>query len=360
MKKIIITLLFFAHFFLTLQAQTGKAETLIKEGVELHDAGEHKKAIEKYKEALKADPQSMRAKYEMALTYLELKDFRNASQLSTDVINSNENNGLSIGAYAVKSEALAEMNQIDNAIVILHEGLKKKGDVYLLHFNLALNYYKKGDLDKTLLHVRKAIDIDKTHSGAFLLNAYVSNDKGLWVQSLLSFQMFLLLEPDSRRSKNAFEEMLQIMRIKPISKEPVERSFIQQQLMRNQPEIVVRDTEVPPLTVEDGLDRGIVYKAITAAMDSLSKTPEQEDLYITFKIVNQEIMKVLSRENDSSKESILWTFYVPFFSELAASEYYEEYTRYISVSYFPESLEWWKNNPKEAEKFINWFEKGDQ
>lgn len=358
MRKSIILLLFFAQALFVLQAQSSKAEILIKEGVELHDAEEYKKAIEKYEEALKVDRNSVHAKYEMALSYLELKNYKQASQLSTEVINSNDK-ALSIGAYAVKSEALAGMNQIENAIIILHEGLKKMGDVYLLHFNLALNYYKKRDLNNTLLYIKKAITLDKTHSGAFLLSAYAFNDTGWWVQSLLSFQMFLLLEPDSQRSKNAFEEMLQIMRIKPVTEEPVQRSFIQQQLMSNQPETVVRSTEIPPLTVENGLDRKLVYNAITSTMDSLNRTSAQEDLYNTFKIVNKAIIQVLSSENKSTQEGIFWTFYVPFFSELVASDYYEEYSRYISVSYFPESLEWWKNNPKEAEKFINWFEKGE-
>src|SRR5690554_6503084 len=101
------------------------------------------------------------------------------------------------------------MDMVDEAIELLYEGLKKNGPKSILHFNLALNFYKKGDIDKTLEHVNTAIDLDKSYSGAFFLYAYTLKDKGLWVQSILSFQMFLLLEPDSKRSKNAFTEMLQ-------------------------------------------------------------------------------------------------------------------------------------------------------
>lgn len=358
MKKYIILLFFFNIVFFSIKAQKNNVESLIKEGVQLHEAGKCNDAIKKYKEALKIEPNSLQVKYEMALTYLDLKDYRNASKLSTEIINSNDK-ALSVGAYAVKSEALSEMNQVDNAITLLKEGLKKVGDNYLLHFNLAVNYYKNRDIENTLKHIKTAINLDKKHSGAFLLNAYALNDSGLWVQSLLSFQMFLLLEPDSRRSKNAFEEMIQTMRIKPTSEKPVERSFIQQQLMRNQPTNTPKRTDIPPLSTEDGLNRNLVYHAITTTVDSLDKTPEKEDLYTTFKIVNKSIIEVLKKENNGTKEGVFWTFYVPFFSEFIASEYYDTYTRYISVSYFPESLTWWNNNPKEAQKFINWFEKGD-
>lgn len=358
MKVTLFILLFFLSLF-SLQAQKSKAETLIQEGIELHDAEEYQKAIEKFKEAVKADPHSIKAKYEMSLSYLDLKDYEHAAQLSTEVINSNDKN-LSIGAYAVKSEALAQMNKIDDAILLLHEGLKKHGDTYLLHFNLALNYYTIGDVKNALKHVTVAINCDKSHSGAFLLNAYALNDSGLWVQSILSFQMFLLLEPDSIRSKNAFEEMLQTMRIKPLEEKPVERSFIQLQLMQNQSETQTKRDIFSLHTTEEGLNQSIVYHAITTTLDSLKQTETNEDLFNTFKVVNKVIIEVLNKENNDTRGgNVLWTFYIPFFTEFAKSECYTQYTRYISVSYFPESLEWWNNNKEEAQKFINWFEKGE-
>ncbi|HBG41607.1 MAG TPA: hypothetical protein DDW85_09365 [Porphyromonadaceae bacterium] len=358
MKTIVLSLFFSIFVFSLLNAQNNNVQEIIQQGVELHDAAEYKKAIEKYQEALKIDPKSNQAVYEMSLSYLQLKDYKKASEYSTKVINSN-NKELSVGAYAVKSEALAEMDMIDEAIQLLKDGLQRNGDEYLLHFNLALNYYKKRDLDNALTHVKRAIDLDKTHSGAYLLYAYTLNSKKYWVQSIFSFQMFLLLEPDSQRSKNAFEEMLQTMRVKPASEKPVERSFIQQQLMRNQGENNQNASEIPPLSIVDGLNRNFVYSAITHTLDSLTQISENENLYICFKEVNEAILKVLEKENNSSKEGIFWNFYVPFFSYIANSEYYDIYCRYISSSYFPESLAWWKNNPNKARNFIRWFEKGD-
>jgi len=121
--------------------------------------------------ALKLQPNCIQATYEIALSYLAMKDFENALKFSTEVINANDKQ-LSPGAYAVKSEALVEMGKVNEALALLYEGLSKFGDEYLLHFNMAVNYYKKGDIDKTLEHVKKAIDLDKSHSDAFLLYAY--------------------------------------------------------------------------------------------------------------------------------------------------------------------------------------------
>lgn len=349
--------LFLTIFLFPGYGQESDVMNLIQEGVTLHDQGEYKEAIEKYNKALEIQPASVQATYELALSYLAMRDFPNASKYSTIVINMHDEQ-LSPGAYAVKSEALAEIGKVDEAIELLQDGLQKNGDEYLLHFNMALNYYKKGDMDKTLEHVKKAIDLDKSHSGAFLLYASALNSKGLWVQSILSMQMFLLLEPDSKRSKNAFEELMTVMCIKK-NEEPEERSFIQQQIMRNSPGTILPTKEIPPLSIEGGLNRNFVYHAITTSLDSLSATPEEEDEFTRFKVVNRAIMKVLQKESMSNHEGILWTFYVPFFSHIEQSNFYDTFCRYISVSYFPESLEWWQLNLEAAENFVTWFEKGD-
>ncbi len=360
MKKIILFLFLTCFSSSLILAQKKKdAKTLIHEGIELHDQKEYKKAIKKYEEALKQDSTSIQAIYEMALSYLKLNDYKHASKYSKQVIQSNDPQ-LSVGGYAIHSEALAEMGKVDEAIAILTDGVRKIGNNYLLEFNLALNYYKKNDLDKSLSHVKKAIDINKNNSGAFLLQAYILNDKKLWVQSILSFQMFLLLEPDSKRSKSAFEEMMQTMRIKQVSQKPVERSFIQQQLLGSKIENVSPPKQIPPLSTEEGLNRNFVYHAITSTLDSIKTQHPDADLFHTFKEVNKAIIEVLDKENDCSKTGAFWTFYIPFFSRIIQSKYYDTYARYISVSYFPESLEWWNEHLEEAKKFILWFEKGEE
>ncbi len=373
MKKYLIVL-FITLGFLKLSAQqaeeTLRVQELIKKGVEHHDAREYKNAIEAYNEALKIDSKSMSATYEMALSYLAMRDYKNASVYSTKVINSKDKD-LLIGAYGVKSESLAETGKVNEAITLLEKALRELGNNYYLHFNLALNYYKKGDLDMTITHVDNALNLNKSQSGAYLLAAYALNDKEIWVQSILSFQIFLLMEPDSHRSKNAFEEMLQVMHVKKTTEEPVERSFIQKQLERHSNKDASTKTikETPPLDVYQDVNRKLVYNAIENTLDSLNTNIEQDSidndstrtlLYNSFKEVTRNIFTVLSEENDGTKKGSIWSFHVPVITKILNSPYFDTYCRYISVAYFPESLEWWENNQESAAKFVRWFEKGDE
>ena len=373
MKKYFLVL-FIALGFLKLSAQQvdsiQNVQELIKRGIELHDARDYKEAVETYNEALSIDPTSMSATYELALSYLALRDYKNASKYSSKVIDS-KNKELLIGAYGVKSESLAETEKVDEAIALLEKALREVGNNYYLHFNLALNYYKEGNLDKTILHVDNALSLNKSQSGAYLLSAYALNDKKIWVQSILSFQIFLLMEPDSHRSKNAFEEMLQVMHVKKETEKPVERSFIQKQLERhsNKDTTSTITKELPPLDTYQDVNRELVYNAIESTMDSLKTTIEQDSiiedstntvLYNSFKEVTRNIFTVLSKENDGTKSGPIWSFHVPVVSKILNSPYFDIYCRYISVAYFPESLEWWENNEESAAKFVRWFEKGDE
>ena len=373
MKKQFITLLL-AILFVQVSAQvadsTLNVQDLIIKGVELYDAKEYRQAIETYKEALEIDPNSMIATYELALSYLAIKDYDNASKFSTEVINSKEEKLLT-GAYGVKGEALAETGKVDEAIVLLESALREIGSDYYLHFNLALNYFNKSDWDKTLLHAENALNLDKFQSGPYLLSAYALSNKKIWVQSILAFQFFLLNEPGTYRSKIAFEEMLQVMHIKQTTEEPAERSFIQKQLERhaNNKEVTENTKTPPPLDTFQGINRKLVYTAIENTLDSLKVSTEIDSIagdstknvdYKSFKEVTRTIFSVLSEENDGTNNGLIWNYQIPVISMILESPYFETYCRYISAAYFPESLKWWEENQELAEKFARWLEKGDE
>ena len=345
MKKIYLLLTFLITLCLTAKAENPEIERLMQEGIELHSMGEFERAIEKYNEILRIDSTNISAIYEIALSYLALGNYGNAIRYTAKVIHSRDPS-LSIGAYAIQSEALAALDRTEEAIALLESVLAIRGSEYLLHFNLALNHYKLNDLENTLIHVQTAIDLDKTHAEAFLLYAYVLNDKELWVRSIFAFQMFLLLKPDDHRSRTAFEELLHIMRITTLGEDEAD----------------VLPNVIPPLNTVDGINRYLIYNTITASLDSLRANSEEDDLFTAFKTVNRNIILLLNEKNDGSVErmSKFWTFYVPFFTRIVESEHYETFARYISVSYFPESFEWWQENPEYAENFVIWFEEGDE
>lgn len=312
------------------QAPTqASSEKLIRQGVSLHDKGRYSEALDLYKEALKINPNSMSAVYEMSLSYLELKDYTNAIDYSTKVITAGFQ-PLLVDAYIVKSSALAEMNKIDQSIQLLNDALIRCGDEYLLYFNLGLCHFNKKDNNQAILNLRKAIEIDATRSSAFLLYAYALNDTGRWLQSFYSFHFFLLLEPNTPRSKEAFGEMFDMLM-----------------------------TDIPAnderLSSENGVDRRVLYEHI------VNNKPKSEDplvQYLYFQEASKQIFFLVSQMQNDTQSGLMWDFFVPTYEEILGSGHFDTYCRYVSVAYFPESLKWWDDHKDEVDNFIEWFEHG--
>ena len=314
---------------LELQAQTS-SEKLIKEGVSMHDKGNYEGAIKLYKEALKVNPTSMSAVYEMSLSYLRMKEYDEALKYSSQVIE-HDFQPLLMDAYVVKSTALAETKKMDEAVTLLEEAITRCGETYLLCFNMGLCYYNKKEIDRAINYLQRAIEIDATHSSAFLLYAYALNDADKWLQSFYSFHFFLLLEPNTARAKDAFSEMYDL-----ISVELPDGS--------------------PRLEAVNGINRHELYKALQRLIPQSDSLREKSEF---FEKASQLIFFNLSNLQTEGRADLLWSFFVPVYSELLKSGHFDTYSKYVGVSYFPESLEWWESNKDKVDDFIDWFENGD-
>lgn len=327
MKRILIILFILLLSFAVYGQKT--SEKLIREGVSLHDKERYQEAIACYKEALEMNPSSMSATYEMSLSYLYLKEYDNAIKYSTKVIDA-DFQPLMVDAYIVKSTALAETNKIDQSIQLLNEALVRCGDEYLLYFNLGLSYFNKKENQLALSHLRKAIEIDATRSSAFLLYAYALSDAGRWIQSFYAFHFFLLLEPNTPRSKDAFDEMYNLITVK-----------------------LPADSDA--LAFEDGINRKMIYKSLQGIQPS---SGEDTARYAFFRDASKTIFFTLGQMQNDTQSGLLWNFFVPTYDEILGSGHFDTYCRYVSVSFFPESLLWWDNNKDKVDDFIGWFENG--
>jgi tetratricopeptide (TPR) repeat protein len=327
MKYTLIILLILSGSFISISAQTS-AEKLIRQGVSLHDKGQYKEAIEFYEKALTENPSSMSAVYEMSLSYLQLKDYSKALNLSSRVITAGFQ-PLLMDAYIVKGTALANMDKMDDAIKTLNEAVVRCGNEYLLHFNLGLCYFNNKNNPMAISHLRKAIEIDATHSSAFLLYGYALNDMGRWLQSFYAFHFFLLLEPNTERSKDAFSEMMDILNAK-------------------------LETGSENLLMEEGVDRQAIYNEI----QKIKAKYGDKDQYNFFVEASKLMFFSLAQLQNDTQSGLLWYFFVPTYEEILGSGHFDTYCRYVSVSYFPESLSWWDKNKTQVDNFIEWFEHG--
>ena len=339
MKKFLLTLSLSLVISISfgMPAKQSKIDSLVRVGVQYHDKGEYKKAIENYEKALKIDPKSTLVNYELALTYMHLEDYKNSIKYSDIVIEQKKDHVLS--AYMTKGSALDNLGKTDESIKLFKKGIEEFGDHYLLYYNLGINYAKMRDLENAELAFVNAIKSNPSHASSHYGLALIEKDKNLRVQSLLSLYYFLLLEPSSKRAEAAY-------------------SLLKKQLGGNVQKDKKDTTKINIfLSSENANSEFAAVEMMIALFETYSmkkgkdKTPEE--LFITN---TKSIFTVLGEMSEKeSKEGIWWEFYIPFFYKLAKSEYIDVYCYYISGSANKNAIKWLNANEEKIEKFEKWL-----
>lgn len=332
MKKLISIFTFLAVFQFVFSQST--VETLVRTGVDYHDEGNFRKALDMYKQALAIEPKSSLVHYEMALTYLSLKDYSNAIKHSDAVIKINK---LYVkDAYIAKGSALDYSGKTKESVKLFEKAIKRFGDDHLLYYNLGYNYYKLKDLDKAEKALANAIRTEDAHTSSHLLLGFVMHDQKKRPQSLLCLHYFLFLEPNSKRSEVALDLLNTQFKGNVRQDSPNEIN-----IFINAGE---KDTDF------GAADLMISMMEATRHMDE-NKDKTEEELFIENTTSFFKMMGELKTDNN---KGIWWELYVPVFYSLANSGHMEAYCNWIT-QLDPISGMWLDDNEEKMLRFIEWL-----
>ncbi|MEM7381554.1 MAG: tetratricopeptide repeat protein [Bacteroidota bacterium] len=310
--------------------------SFVEKGIEYHDRGEYDKAIEAYQKALEIAPKSALVNYEIALSHFAMGDYEKVIAYSDVVLDQNGDHMLQ--AYLTKGSALDVLGRTKESIKLFEKAIKKTEGHYLLHYNLAVNYYKLDELDLAEETVIKAIEQNRNHPSSHLMLANIHHLKGNAIQTLLAAHYFLFLEPDTQRSSEAY-----------------------QMLMQNFGGNVSRDKEKPNtinISLSPNKDNQFGAAELMVSMLEASKNLEEnkdkteDQMFIENTDSFFTILGELKRKKD---KEIWWTFYTTFFYELAKSDHMESYCHYISQGSKQDSKKWLIENGHKLMEFDGWL-----
>ncbi len=312
-------------------------DSLVEVGIQYHDNGEFVQAIETYKTALEIEPNSPLVNYEIALTYMYSGDYQNAIKHSDKVIKRNDKYLLQ--AYLVKGSCLDYLGKTKESIKLFKKGIKKFGDDHLLYYNLGYNYYNIKEFDKAEKAFIKAINTKANHASSHLFLGYLMYEKNQRVQSLLSLHFFLLLEPNSERSQNAYNLL---------------QSQLSGGVERNQEEPGKIDIFLSPDQLKSEFGTIDMMITILEASKSLEENEGKSDDQMFIENTTS-FFKILGEHKTKENTGFWWDFYVPFFYLIAESEHIDTYCYYISQSTKETAADWLKENEKRVTDFAKWL-----
>ncbi len=330
--------LLFIPFYLLCQTDEEKINKIVQDGIFLHDKHEYLKAIKKYKEAFHIDAKSALAHYELALTYTEMKDYNNAGYHANKVIK--QKGDYLIQAYMVKGTILDEKGNTKKSIKLFKKAQEKTDGHYLLNYNLGINYFKLGNLEKASAQFVEAIQRNKVHASSHLYLALAQKRKQDIVPSLLPTFYFLLLEPESERATNAHR-------------------LLDDNLHGNVSLDAVDDAQIN-ITVDD--DKNNKYASIELLIglsSAANQTEENKSLSKSDLFINNTRLIMSSLAGLRLPEDDIWTtLYIPFFDRLERSDHFETYCYYILQTKNAKADEWVEGHQTEIEAFFVWLNEG--
>lgn len=309
-------------------AQTTDAKTLVSQGTELHDQGKYEEALAKYTAAMKADPKYATAYYEYAYTLFTTGKGKEALDYLEKLIKLDPK---SAGGYDMLGSIYDDMGDQDKAITYYQKGVEADPNYQRLHFNLSITYYRKKLYAESAQEALTAIKLDPKHASShrmYGMAAYALNKRG---PALLAFCNFLLLEPQTKRSPEIFNN------VKKIVNYGVKRTDAKSITLSVSPDDI--GNMMMPMSVVTATDK----KGPLSGVDSL-----QYQLTSLFKIAS-------TIAGGDKADPFVAKYYADYFKALAETENMPAFTRFISVSAYPtENLQWFKEHDKELTAFDVW------
>jgi tetratricopeptide (TPR) repeat protein len=364
--KISFVFCFFLLISVPLFSQSEALVALIKEGIELHDNGKYKEAIEKYEAAAKIDPKNTSVNYEMANTYVALNDYKKAIKFADKVIDLKDSN--LDEAYMLKGTALDMSGKPKDAIKVYKAGIKSNPKSYLLHFNLGITLTQEKEYKEAELSYLEAIRNKPSHASSHLQLGNIGTIQKSKTKGLLSYYFYLLLDPNNKFSKLAYTQIQDLMPMDAEQMKDKDKPNVFNIVLPSGGDIEVSSLDlllsIIPLgenIVKDSLNlkiKGAKNAADSASIQEALDKITPKNAFAAFAKKNETFFKSIGEINEKKdgKVSFWWSFYAAFFAELQKNGHTEAFSYYISQPSKDASVKnWLKENDDKVKKFSKWI-----
>jgi tetratricopeptide (TPR) repeat protein len=182
-------------------------EKLIQQGIQEHDKGDFRKAIEFYEKALKKNPISSLAYYEMGYSYSLSGDKDKALE---SMMRSIALDPKSETAYVMKANILDDKGYPDEAIKTYRKILELKPDNAFARVNLGITLVRKGNIEEAQSEFTRAHEIAPDHPSPFFNLARIAKMKGDRSEEERLLKEFVRVGKNDRRLPTVQERLKEL------------------------------------------------------------------------------------------------------------------------------------------------------
>jgi tetratricopeptide (TPR) repeat protein len=328
MRYLSSTLLIFLVSVSCAFAQTDTdATSLVKEAVHFNNAQKYSDALDKFNQALKIEPDNISANYGIAYSLLSLGRGDEGIPHLQKVIQQNKT--LMVQADDLLGSIYDKDKNSAKAIEAFNAGIKLDPTYQRIHYNLGLVYFRDKEYDKAEQCAIDAIKLDPKHASSQRMYALVCFHQNKRAEALLGLCSFILLEPNTARTAEAYGNIQHILQGGNLKADP--------------------GIPLPMVPANDIALNNAISKAVFDA--GKIKYPSAGDL-LTAQLTA--IFNTIGPMADKQTSNDFFrNYFAGYFYKLAQSPNMLAFARLISQS-TPESAEWVKNNAQAMAALDEW------
>ena len=310
----------------------------LKAGVRLHDQGNFDGAIALYAEVLKETPDCIVALFEIANSYHQKRDYAKALEYAT--LGAAYDSPQLASFYLALGSIYDDMGDSTRAIDTYKRGIAIAPSS-LLHFNLGITLERLNKDDDAKVHLKQAALLNPNHSSTHAELGKLFMRKGLTSQGVLAVSRFLVLEPASPRTGDAYRAWIEVLRrsvsreadgkmtmsVNPTGDVASEGDFLQQDLL-------IGISRASAMAQSEGKTQAQI---LVAQLDGW--------------------FAMLASDKVTDRSAFAWSYYAPYFIELQKRGYTEPFVYWVSQrTDLPGVREWVAAaaNRQRANEFVQW------
>ncbi len=325
------------------------ADSLVVEGIRLHDNGLYQDALKKFDQALDIEKYNGYALFEKANTYLALHDTKKALKYLDIIIDRKIPESYSDACY-LKGNILDDQGKSDEAIATYKLGIKNGKPNYMLHFNLGVTLMGQSKYDEAEKEYIETLKLRPFHASSHYYLGILEAEKGLKVKALLPLYFFLTLETEGERAEKAWRLV-----------QRVENSGFEQKDEKTM------NINLGPGALNDEFKSGEMTLALAPALFSTMRRQLADSLHTTIpdptpseQLVqtNQHLFKVLGEGTDRPAEgNFWWDFYAAYFIQMEKDGHTQVASYYIASSGGEkDALKWLVAHEDDLNAYSKWFD----
>ena len=327
--KILLALLLSVFSCIAFAQTKNDAKDLVKQGTALHDDEKYEEAIAKYNEAIKADPSYSTAYYELGYTLFSTGKEKEAIPYMEKALKLDPK---LTGAYDILGSIYDDDKQFDKATDYYKQGIKVNPTYQMLYYNLGISCFRQGKYDEAETNIVQSIKLNPKHASsqrAYAMLTLKQNRRGV---ALLAWSSFILLEPQTKRSAEAYNYIKYILNygIKRDTNKSVNIS------------ISAGESDPGNFALPIAVLAATTDKKGLTGIDSL-------------RLQLKSVFGVGETFNINKHDDFYAHFYADYFKKLAETDNMEAFSRLVSLTaYKEENVQWFKDNSTKLSALEAW------